>query len=93
MTINDQLSKLTIIQSPNMKPFPYTEVNAIEKEMCDMRDEVTKLRIQLENTQRCLSSLQRKRKNLIDDASAPEGNLFEQMFGTDTPMFDEVYGG
>jgi len=77
-----------------MKPFPHTQVNAIEREMCDMRDEVTKLRIQLENTQRCLNSLQRKRQNLIDEASAPEGgNLFEQMFGTDTPMGDEVYGG
>ena len=76
-----------------MKPFPYTEVNAIEREMNDMRDEVSRLRVQLENTQRCLNSLQRKRQNLIDDASAPEGNLFEQMFGTDTPMFDEVYGG
>ena len=85
-----------------MKPFPEKEVSAIEREMCDMRDEVTRLRIQLENTQRCLNSLQRKRQNLIDDASAPEGNLFEQMFGetvsvpsiyTDTPMAEEVYGG
>ena len=85
-----------------MKPFPYTEVNAIEKEMNTMRDEVSRLRVQLENTQRCLNSLQRKRQNLIDDASAPEGNLFEQMFGesvkvpsiyTDTPMAEEIYGG
>ena len=89
-----------------MKPFPHAEVNAIEQEMNDMRDEVSRLRIQLENTQRCLNSLARKRQNLIDDASAPEGNLFEQMFGkeentlwahldrmNDTPMFDEVYGG
>tara|TARA_A100001201_G_scaffold98630_1_gene84979 strand:- start:436 stop:693 length:258 start_codon:yes stop_codon:yes gene_type:complete len=85
-----------------MKPFPYTEVNAIEKEMTIMRDEVSRLRVQLENTQRCLNSLQRKRQNLIDDASAPEGNLFEQMFGekvsvpsiyTDTPMAEEIYGG
>ena len=85
-----------------MKPFPYTEVNAIEKEMNIMRDEVSRLRVQLENTQRCLNSLQRKRQNLIDDASAPEGNLFEQMFGesvkvpsiyTDTPMAEEIYGG
>ncbi len=93
MNIKDQLSKLTIIQSSNMKPFPYTEVNAIEREMCDMRDEVTKLRIQLENAQSCLNALSCKRKQLITDASAPEGNLFEQMFGTDTPMAEEVYGG
>ena len=76
-----------------MKPFPYAEVNAIEREMCDMRGDLCSLRIQIENTQRCLNALQRKRQNLIDAASAPEGNLFEQMFGTDTPMFDEVYGG
>ena len=83
-----------------MKPFPYTEVNAIEREMCDLRDEVTSLRIQLENAQRCLNSLQRKRQMLINDRS--ESNLFEQMFGedvkvpsiyTDTPMAEEVYGG
>lgn len=77
-----------------MKPFPYTQVNAIEREMCDMRDEVTKLRIQLENAQSCLNALYRKRQELITDASAPEGgNLFEHMFGTDTPMAEEVYGG
>ena len=93
MNISESLSKLTIIQSPNMKPFPYQQVNAIEREMCDMRDEVSKLRIQLENAQNCLNALYRKRQELITDASAPEGNLFEQMFGTDTPMFDEVYGG
>jgi len=91
MNISESLSKLTIIQSPNMKPFPYQEVSAIEREMCDMRDEVTKLRIQLENAQRCLNSLQRKRQELINDRS--EGDLFEQMFGTDTPMAEEVYGG
>jgi len=62
-----------------MKPFPYPEVNAIEREMCDMRDEVTRLRIQLENAQSCLNALQRKRTELINDRS--EGNLFEQMFG------------
>jgi len=85
-----------------MKPFPYTEVNAIEREMCDMRNEVGRLRVQLENAQSCLDALYRKRKQLISDASAPEGNLFEQMFGetvsvpsiyTDTPMAEEVYGG
>ena len=76
-----------------MQPFPHTQVNAIEREMCDMRDEVSRLRVQLENAQSCLNALYRKREQLIADASAPEGNLFEQMFGTDTPMFDEVYGG
>ena len=83
-----------------MKPFPYTEVNAIEREMCDLREEVSSLRIQLENAQRCLNSLQRKRQNLINDRY--EGNLFEQMFDekvsvpsiyTDTPMAEEIYGG
>jgi len=62
-----------------MKPFPYTEVNVIEREMCDLRDEVTRLRIQLENAQSCLNALQRKRTELINDRS--EGDLFEQMFG------------
>ena len=93
MNISESLSKLTIIQSPNMKPFPYQQVSAIEHEMCDLRDEVSKLRIQLENAQNCLNALYRKRQELITDASAPEGNLFEQMFGTDTPMAEEVYGG
>ena len=93
MNISEQLSKLTIIQSPNMKPFPEQEVSAIEREQCDLRAEISSLRIQLENAERCMISLERKRQNLIDDASAPEGNLFEQMFGTDTPMAEEVYGG
>ena len=91
MNISESLSKLTIIQSPNMKPFPYQEVNAIEREMCDLRNEVTSLRIQLENAQNCLNSLYQKRQELINDRS--EGDLFEQMFGTDTPMAEEVYGG
>ena len=91
MNISEQLSKLTIIQSPNMKPFPEQQVNAIEHEMCDLRDEVSKLRIQLENAQNCLNALYRKRQELINDRS--EGDLFEQMFGTDTPMAEEVYGG
>ena len=86
MNVSKSLSKLTI-----MKPFPYQQVNAIEREMCDMRDEVTKLRIQLENAQNCLNALYRRREQLIKDRS--EGNLFEQMFGTDTPMAEEVYGG
>ena len=91
MNISESLSKLTIIQSPNMKPYPYQEVNAIEREMCDLRNEVTSLRIQLENAQNCLNALYRKRQMLINDRS--EGDLFEQMFGTDTPMAEEVYGG
>ena len=91
MNISESLSKLTVIQPSNMKPFPYQQVNAIEHEMCDLRDEVSKLRIQLENAQNCLNALYQKRQELITDAS--EGDLFEQMFGTDTPMFDEVYGG
>jgi len=86
MNVSKALSKLTI-----MKPFPYQQVNAIEREMCDMRDEVTKLRIQLENAQNCLNALYRRREQLIKDRH--EGNLFEQMFGTDTPMAEEVYGG
>ncbi len=92
MNISESLSKLTIIQSPNMKPYPYQQVNAIEREMCDLRNEVTSLRIQLENAQNCLNALYRKRQELINDRS-DEGNLFEQMFGTDTPMAEEVYGG
>ena len=104
MTIKDQLSKLTIIQSPNMKPFPYQEVSSIEREQCDLRAEISSLRIQLENAERCMISLERKRQNLITDAR--EGNLFEQMFGkeentlwdhldrmNDTPIAEEVYGG
>ena len=91
MNISESLSKLTIIQSPNMKPYPYQEVNAIEREMCDLRNEVTSLRIQLENAKNCLNALYRKRQELINDRS--EGDLFEQMFGTDTPMAEEVYGG
>lgn len=83
-----------------MKPFPHTEVNAIEREMCNMRDEVSRLRVQLENAQSCLNALYQKREDLITEAR--EGNLFEQMFGetvsvpsiyTDTPMAEEVYGG
>ena len=104
MNISESLSKLTIIQSPNMKPFPYQEVSAIEREQCELRDEIGRLRVQLENVQRCMNSLERKRQMLIKDRS--EGNLFEQMFGkeentlwdhldrmNDTPMAEEVYGG
>ena len=83
-----------------MKPFPEQEVSAIEREQCDLRAEISSLRIQLENAERCMSSLERKRQNLITDAR--EGDLFEQMFGetvsvpsiyTDTPIAEEVYGG
>ena len=83
-----------------MKPFPEQEVSAIEREQCDLRAEISSLRIQLENAERCMISLERKRQNLITDAR--EGNLFEQMFGetvsvpsiyTDTPIAEEVYGG
>ena len=91
MNISESLSKLTIIQSPNMKPFPEKEVSAIEREQCDLRAEISSLRIQLENAERCMIALERKRQNLITDAR--EGNLFEQMFGTDTPMAEEIYGG
>ena len=55
------------MDTTQMKPYPYTEVTAIEQ-MCDMRDEITSLRIQLENAERCMMSLQRKRQNLIIDA-------------------------
>lgn len=83
-----------------MKPFPEQEVSAIEREQCDLRAEISSLRIQLENAERCMISLERKRQNLITDAR--EGDLFEQMFGetvsvpsiyTDTPIAEEVYGG
>ena len=83
-----------------MKPFPEQEVSAIEREQCDLRAEISSLRIQLENAEHCMISLERKRQNLITDAR--EGDLFEQMFGetvsvpsiyTDTPIAEEVYGG
>ena len=83
-----------------MKPFPEQEVSAIEREQCDLRAEISNLRIQLENAERCMIALENKRQNLITDAR--EGNLFEQMFGetvsvpsiyTDTPMAEEIYGG
>ena len=74
-----------------MKPFPYQEVSAIEREQCDLRAEISNLRIRLENAERCMISLERKRQDVINFAR--NGNLFEQMFETDTPMFDEVYGG
>ena len=80
-----------------MKPFPYTEVSAIEREMCDMRDEVLRLRVQLENAQSCLNALQQKRKDVITEAR--EGDLFEQMFGDDdgrgqdSAFMDDNFGG
>ena len=83
-----------------MKPFPEQQVSAIEREQCDLRAEISSLRIQLQNAERCMIALENKRQNLITDAR--EGDLFEQMFGetvsvpsiyTDTPMAEEVYGG
>jgi len=80
-----------------MKPFPYTQVSAIEREMCDMRDEVSRLRVQLQNAQSCLNALQQKRTDLITEAR--EGDLFEQMFGDDdgrgqdSAFMDEAFGG
>jgi len=68
-----------------MKPFPQSEVSAIEREQCDLRAEISSLRIQLENAERCMNSLERKRQNLITDAR--EGNLFEQMFGKEENTF------
>ena len=64
-----------------MKPFPQSEVSAIDRQQCDLRARISSLRFQLEDAERCMISLARKRQNLIDNASAPEGNLFEQMFG------------
>ena len=83
-----------------MKPFPEQQVSAIEREQCDLRAEISNLRIQLENAKLCMMSLERKRQDLITEAR--EGDLFEQMFGetvsvpsiyTDTPIAEEVYGG
>jgi len=74
-----------------MKPFPHEQINAIDHEMCDLRMEISKLQIALQNSQSCLNALYQKKKDLIADASA-EGDLFEQMFGTDTPLAD-MYGG
>ena len=83
-----------------MKPFPEQQVSAIEREQCDLRAEISSLRVQLQNAERCMIALENKRQNLITDAR--EGDLFEQMFGetvsvpsiyTDTPMAEEVYGG
>lgn len=87
-----------------MKPFPHTEVSAIEREQCDLRAEISSLRIQLENAERCMISLERKRQNLINDRY--EGNLFEQMFGKeentlwdhldrgqDSAFMDDNFGG
>ena len=83
-----------------MKPFPEQQVSAIEREQCDLRAEISSLRVQLQNAERCMIALENKRQNLITDAR--EGDLFEQMFGetvsvpsiyTDTPIAEEVYGG
>lgn len=74
-----------------MQPFPHTQVNAIEREMCDMRDEITSLRIQLKNAESCMIALQQKRQDVITEAR--EGNLFEQMFGEDSAFMDDNFGG
>ena len=82
------------MDTTQMKPFPEKEVSAIEREQCDLRAEISNLRIQLENAERCMMSLQRKRQNLIIDAR--EGNLFEQMFnerGQDSAFMDDNFGG
>ena len=80
-----------------MKPFPYTEVSTIEREMCDVRDEVSRLRRQLFNAESCLNALQQRRKDVITEAR--EGDLFEQMFGDDdgrgqdSAFMDDNFGG
>lgn len=74
-----------------MKPFPHTQVNAIEREMSDMRDEISKLQMKLNAAQSCLNALYQKRQDLITEAR--EGNLFEQMFGEDSAFMDDNFGG
>ena len=83
-----------------MKPFPHTQVNAIDREMSDMRDEISKLQMKINAAQSCLNALYQKRQDIITEAR--EGDLYEQMFGEkaktlwdhlDTPMAEEIYGG
>ena len=74
-----------------MQPFPHTQVNAIEREMSDMRDEISKLQMKLNAAQSCLNALYQKRQDLITEAR--EGNLFEQMFGEDSAFMDDNFGG
>ena len=74
-----------------MQPFPHTQVNAIEREMCDMREEISKLQMKLNAAQSCLNALHQKRQDLITEAR--EGNLFEQMFGEDSAFMDDNFGG
>ena len=68
-----------------MKPFPHKEVNAIDHEMCELRDEISKLQIALQNSQSCLNALYQKKQDLIADANNVD--LFD-----DTPLAD-MYGG
>lgn len=74
-----------------MKPFPHTQVNAIEREMSDMRDEISKLQMKLNAAQSCLNALYQKRQDIITEAR--EGDLYEQMFGEDSAFMDDNFGG
>ena len=74
-----------------MKPFPHTQVNAIEREMSDMRDEISKLQMKLNAAQSCLNALYQKRQDLITEAR--EGDLYERMFGEDSAFMDDNFGG
>ena len=68
-----------------MKPFPHEQINAIDHEMMELRDEVSKLQISLKNAQDCLNALYQKKQDLIADANNVD--LFD-----DTPLAD-MYGG
>ena len=74
-----------------MKPFPHTQVNAIEREMSDMRDEISKLQMKLNAAQSCLNALYQKRQDIITEAR--EGDLYERMFGEDSAFMDDNFGG
>ena len=74
-----------------MKPFPHTQVNAIDREMSDMRDEISKLQMKLNAAQSCLNALYQKRQDLITEAR--EGDLYERMFGEDSAFMDDNFGG
>lgn len=74
-----------------MKPFPHTQVNAIEREMSDMRDEISKLQMKLNAAQSCLNALYQKRQDIITEAR--EGDIYEQMFGEDSAFMDDNFGG
>ena len=74
-----------------MQPFPHTQVNAIEREMSDMRDEISKLQMKLNAAQSCLNALYQKRQDIITEAR--EGDLYERMFGEDSAFMDDNFGG